>query len=206
MHIVVFGASGHVGKLIVAELQKRGHTVTAFIHTKPLAADGSHLKTIKGDVRNAAAVATALKGQDVVICALSSWKSKDKAVLSGAMRTIIPIAEQSGVKRLISLTGNVATAPGDKPKIAGKLVRIFFRLIARGVLHDGESHIAMLAHSSLHWTVVRSPVMILGTSTGYSLNLKASSLFVPRLAVAQCMVDMVEDNVYIQAAPFIKSA
>ncbi len=123
--ITVFGASGKVGRLVVAELLGRGHNVVAFVHSQKLTEkdfvrDSVHdakatknIRIVQGDIYNAVQVAAALSGSQAVISVLGSWGTKRKDILCSAMRAIIPAMEQQHIQRIVSLTGHDARTEGD---------------------------------------------------------------------------------------------
>jgi hypothetical protein len=121
------------------------------------------------------------------------------------MRAIIPAMTQNGIKRIVSLTGNAAFTPDDKPSLAQKTGRAMMLKIAPKVVADGEKHMAILRESGLDWTVVRSPVMnTLGKAT-YKLSAKLSGSMatIHRQAVAQAMVDELHDGTWLRQTPTI---
>jgi putative NADH-flavin reductase len=205
MKILVFGASGKVGRLLVRELLRRGHDVTAFVHSHELP-PADRLTNVHGDIYDRASVEATLPGHDVVISTLGSWGTKEKNVLSTAMEKIVPAAETHGIRHLISLTGDGAQAPGDKITLVKHLTHPILNLVAPKILRDGEDHIAIIAKSSLNWTVLRAPVMTDGNETAYEFSTKSSSLLISRRAVAFALADLAEINSWPRSAPFIRKA
>ncbi len=203
MRLTVFGANGKVGSLVVKAALSRGHEVVAFVHSSaPAAAD--RLTILRGDIYNKADVDKAISGSDVVISALSSWGTPKKDVLSAAMEHIIPAMEAARIQRIVSLTGNVALAPGDTPSAFMKMARMGMRLAAARIIDDGEQHIALLATSTLNWSVVRSPVMTTMGSTDYKLTLEPSMApTIHRQAVADSLLALAEGESWSRQAPII---
>ena len=121
------------------------------------------------------------------------------------MQIIVPQMELFGIKRIISLTGAAATYPGEKIRLIDKLNRFALSLIAPKILQDGECHIKTLFKSNLDWTVVRSPVMKSNGITNYALRQKPISpiAVINRQAVADALVDTIDQNSYFRAAPYI---
>src|SRR6185312_2506363 len=68
--LVVFGASGDTGRVLVAEALAAGHTVTAFARNPAAAKLPDGARAVAGDVLDAGAVAAAVAGQDVVVSAI----------------------------------------------------------------------------------------------------------------------------------------
>lgn len=207
MHVVVFGASGKVGRLVVAQLLNGGHTVTVFVHKSSPFEPSDSLKIVRGDIYAAADVAAAVQGADVVMSALGSWGTKSKNVVSTGVAHIIPAMQLHGVRRLITLTGSDAVVPGERISLLTRLTRGLFLLTpARKILKDGDAHIAQLAHISLDWTVLRSPPMnTRGNATHFILTAKRPKpwMTIHRTAVAQAMVALATDEQSFRQAPFI---
>jgi uncharacterized protein YbjT (DUF2867 family) len=72
MNVTVFGATGAIGQLVVAELLAARHTVTGYVRNpaKAPATWPPHLRLIVGEITNAAAIDDAVAGADAVISAL----------------------------------------------------------------------------------------------------------------------------------------
>lgn len=217
----MFGASGKVGREVVAVALTRGHEVVAFVHRhNPFADEAGEawLRVITGDVSDPAAVSGAIAGSEAVISCLGSWGTKDKNVVSTGMRTIIPAMERAGVRRLVTVTGAGAQWSGDRPGLVERAGHCLLGLAAAKILRDGEEHLRLLAASSLDWTAVRSPVMRSAGPTGYRLTRRPPwpLATIPRAAVARCLVDLagqaaqveeadlVAQGNYRQQAPFIR--
>lgn len=205
MKVTVFGANGKVGSLVIAKLLENGHDVTAFVYGKHALPQNEKLTVYQGNVKVADDVEMALKGTTAVISTLGSWGTSTKDILSEGMRIIIPIMEQQGIKRIVSLTGSAACTPGEKLSLPGKMARQLLYRIAPKILDDAEKHIVSLATSDLEWTVLRSPVMNnLGRKTYRLDNLLPSMLAtINRKAVASALIDILESGKYIHEAPHI---
>ena len=201
----MFGANGRVGQQVVAELLRRGHNVTAFVHGGGLNPQ-ENLTIIQGDVYNREDIELHLPGHAAVMSTLGSWGTKQQNILSTAMQKIVPCMEANDIARIISLTGDGAKAPGDRWAWRAMLSRLLLLLIAPKVLRDGEDHINILAGSKLQWTVVRSPVMRPKGSEGYRLSQSPKSFWIARATVSQAMVDLVESNEWPKSAPFLAKA
>lgn len=203
MRIIVFGASGRVGRLVVDEALRRGYEVVAFVHTTALA-ERPGLVTVRGDMYDAASVKRAIAGCDAVVSCLSSWGTPRKTVLSTGMHSVLPAMQAAGIKRIVTLTGNIARCPGESFSPFIRVAHAFLMRFAPRVGGDAEEHLRLLAASGLDWTTVRSPVMVTSEVSTYRLTSKVS-LFgtIPRRAVAASLVDLVASRDWLQAAPLI---
>jgi putative NADH-flavin reductase len=205
MNITVFGANGRVGSLVAVELLNRGHHVLAAIHGQSRLERHPNLTVTQVNIYDDASVAEALGSADAVVSALGSWGTKRKDVLTEGMKRIIPVAEALDIKRIVSLTGADARAPGDTLSLVHRLSHGLFSVTAGKVLRDGEEHIRLLSESSLDWAVVRSPVMKADGSGAYSLSSKRCKPWdsIPRVAVVQALCDLVESTQHSGSAPYI---
>lgn len=205
MQITIFGASGKIGKLVTSELLIEGHSVVAFAHKSDLKPQ-ANLKIAKGDIHSSEDIQTALQGSDLVISTLGSWHTKSKDILATAMTSVVPLMDQQGIKRIITLTGSDARASGDRPKLLAKLMRPMLKIAAGKILFDGEEHIRILEASKLDYTVVRSPVMRgIGPSGKAGLNFKAPNVWetVHRKDVAKAICSLVENQQLNRQCPFV---
>src|SRR6187455_2763809 len=91
MKVLVFGATGGLGRQVVEQARAAGHEVTAFT------------RATHGDVTtDRDAVAGALRGQDAVISALGRGNSfRSNQLMARSMDVILPAMEREGVRRLI---------------------------------------------------------------------------------------------------------
>ena len=75
MKVVIFGASGRTGRLLVEQALAAGHEVTAFVRDPArLPIRHERLRVAQGDVNDAPAVDAAVAGQHAVLSALAPAK------------------------------------------------------------------------------------------------------------------------------------
>ncbi len=208
MNIAVFGASGNIGKRVTRLLLEQGHTVTALTHHTTSLPTHPDLKVVQGDIHNPADVETVLTGADVVVSTLGSWGTKEKDILTAAMRNIVPVMEVRGIKRIVSLTGAGVILPADQVAWYDRLNVALLGAIAPKILHDGENHAKILTGSQLDWTILRSPVMTDHAASSYILRLRPPLPWatVSREHVAQAIVGLIDSKEYYRAAPFIRNS
>jgi putative NADH-flavin reductase len=206
MKIVVFGASGKVGRLVVKGLLEEGHTVTVFIHKKSPFKASRKLIIVKGDIHNRAHVYRAVKKNSIVVSTLGSWGNKDRDIVSSGTKNFISTMNQEGIKRIVTLTGSDAIVSNDKFTFMQRITRpLILTSPAKKILADAERHLALLENSDLDWTTLRSPVMTRGDEDEYKLTDKRPSVFsnVSRKSVAKAMISLIDDEDYIGKAPYI---
>lgn len=207
MQVTIFGANGKVGITVVEKALEKGCRVVAFSHGETIFKANHNLQILQGDIYNIQDVEKAVTGSDVVISALGSWGTPNKDILAEGMKNIIPSMRRHKIKRIISLTGADAFVEGDKNSALHKLTHLLINLIAKKILQDGERHIQLLKNSGLDWTVLRSPVMNeKGEPKHFILTSKKLMPWstINRRSVAQCLIEQINDDGYIQQSPYIK--
>jgi putative NADH-flavin reductase len=109
MKIALIGASGFVGRPVLAEALQRGHQVTALVRHPDTLKTEQHLKTRKVDVLDIDALAQQLTGHDAVISAFNPQRgSLDPDIYDrhvGGHKAIIAAVKKSGVKRFLAVGG-----------------------------------------------------------------------------------------------------
>src|SRR5258708_11959083 len=100
MKVLVLGATGGTGQLIVRDAVAKGHSVVALVRS--VASAGlPDAGIIEGDVRNEATIARAMDGCDAVVSALGTGMGRRKVdLLTLATRSMIPAMTRTGVRRL----------------------------------------------------------------------------------------------------------
>ncbi len=108
LHVALIGASGNVGSRILAELSRRGHTVTGIArHPNQIPALPGVIAVL-GDASQPQALTAILRGHDAVASAVM-FRQTDPQTLINAVR-------QSGVKRymVVGGAGSLEVAPGKR--------------------------------------------------------------------------------------------
>ena len=105
MKLLIFGATGSVGRQVVKQGLDQGHLITAFArHPEKLGIQHPNLQLFQGNVLDLGAVEQAMQGQDAVVCTLGAGKKLTGTVRSEGTRQIIQAMEEIGVRRLICLS------------------------------------------------------------------------------------------------------
>src|SRR5687768_9163095 len=101
MRLIIFGATGSVGRQLVMQALELGHEVTAFTRNtdslKEIPNKNLHIR--QGDVLNAISVYEAVKGHDAVMCSLGAGRKG--VVRSKGTENIVNAMKQAGIKRFI---------------------------------------------------------------------------------------------------------
>jgi hypothetical protein len=132
LDILIYGATGKIGSLVVAEALERGHSVTAVSRDpSQIEMRHLHLAAVQGDLLDRDSIRQLSAGQDVVIVSvrgiIGDQKTADNALqLIAANRIVEVMREIAGpVPRIIHVggAGSLEVAPGVL--YAEKLPRLF---------------------------------------------------------------------------------
>ena len=206
MNIVIFGATGPLGRRITQAALAGGHQVTAFVRTAGRLDPHPALREVTGDVLDPDSVAAAIPGHDAVISALghSSPSAAGHDLYPGASH-IISAMQTAGVSRLIWISSH---GVGDARGHSGFVFeRIFVPLRLRAEFADKERQEAVVAASDLDWTIVRPARLTNGPATG---RLRAQARLpvtirdsISRADVAQFVIHELEYGEHLLTAPTV---
>jgi uncharacterized protein YbjT (DUF2867 family) len=157
--ILVLGATGATGRLIVSQALARGYDVNALVRSAEKARELKGANVIVGDARNEVALRKALEGRDGVISALGTPASpfREVTLLSTATRVLVGAMKAEHVSRLVCITGMGA---GDSAGHGGFLFdNVIFPLLLRKVYADKNRQEAIVRDSGFDWILVRPSVL-----------------------------------------------
>jgi len=162
MELLVFGASGRVGRRVCEYALSDGHCVTAFVRDAARAPDGAAV--VEGDVTDADAVAAAVSDQDAVCSALGPGEDGDRSALDTGIENLATAMETSGVTRLVAVAaaGILQATPGRLRLDVGD-----FPTSLRPIAAAHRTVYDRLRPSGLDWTLVCPPRMPDGPPTNH---------------------------------------
>lgn len=207
MKIVVFGAAGRTGRLLVEQALEKGYEVTGFARSpEKLGLEHERLRLVQGDALDGQAVATAIAGQDAVLSALGPSRHSPEQLMATAAQHIVAAMPAHGARRLITLTGAGVSFPQDEPKLWNRFISLMLKLISGKILEDSIQHAAIVRASDLDWTIVRVPMLFDGPATGQirvGYVGKGVGARICRADVAAFMLQQLTSDAHRQDAPVI---
>ena len=204
-NLLIFGATGSIGRQLVEQALQQGHTVTAFVRDPAkFGISPANLKIAQGDVMDFASVKKAVPGQDAVLCAIGAGSKG--TIRSEGTRNIIRAMENAGVKRFICLSSLGVGDSRDTLNFFWKY--IMFGILLRKAYADHERQEDYVKQSSLEWTIVRPAAFTDGNLTGnYQHDFSAKDgklkLKISRADVADFMLKQLSDDAYLYKTPGI---
>ena len=202
MKVIIFGATGTVGRELVKQALDKGYTITAFVRTaSKLELTHPNLNLVQGDVMNYASVEKAVQGQDAVLCALGAGRKG--VIRSEGSKHIIRAMEKANVKRFICQT---TLGVGDsKETLTFFWKYIMFGLLLRAAFADHVLQEAYIKQSELDWTIVRPGAFTDGERTGtyqhFEGTIKGLELKISISDVADFMLKQLNDDSYLHKMP-----
>ncbi len=206
MKVLVLGATGATGRLIVGKAVAKGYEVVALVRSKAKAdLDGAEL--VEGDARDPAALTRAIAGCDSVVSSLGTAMSpfREVTLLSTATRALVGVMEQQNIRRLVCITGLGA---GDSRGHGGFFFdQLFLPLMLRKVYEDKNRQEEVIRASTLDWTIVRPTVLNDKPARG---DIKALTDLsgvhggtIARADVADFVVQQLAADTWLRKAPLI---
>jgi putative NADH-flavin reductase len=211
--ITVFGATGAIGSLTVAELLEAGHDVTAYARNRAKipAAWGERVKVVIGEMSDADAIDTAIAGADAVISALGpsmDRKATGLPLVEGT-RHILDSMRRHHVRRYIGHGTPSILDPREKPTAQTRLVGFMGRTMLRRAYDELQGMTQLIKNSGLDWTIVRftapKDTPKTGTVRSGFYGTDKIGFAVSRADIAAFTATQVQDDTYIGAAPAISN-
>jgi uncharacterized protein YbjT (DUF2867 family) len=161
MRIIVIGASGRTGGLLVRQLIANKHQVVGTIrsakHLPRLVKLGAETAMIDLDKSTLDDIVFAMKGADAVVFAAGSAAGETSALdRKGTLRTV-RAAEKAGVKRYVSIS-SIGASTGMSTKSMSDEMKDYYKQKRAAGKH--------ITGSSLDWTILEPAELTEGKATG----------------------------------------
>jgi len=205
MKILILGATGATGQLIVRDATASGHHVVALVRAKART-DLPGAELIEGEARDEATLVRALDGCDAVVSALGTGMGfRQVDLLTVATRALVAAMTRAGVRRLICIS---ALGVGDSRNHGGFVFdRIFQPLLLGPAYKDKDRQEGAIRASSLDWVVIRPAMLTNGTARG---RIRATTDLaginggkIARADVAQFALEQLATDTWLRRTPVI---
>jgi putative NADH-flavin reductase len=209
MNLVIFGATGGLGRQVFEQAIIVGYDVTAVVRD-PKKLSSQKVRVVTADLASASptVLAAAIAGADAVISCLGPRSATDTGIASSGTRAIIEAMQTSNVRRIVTVSAApVSTVPSPGRPRPPKhdpgdefLMRHLLSPIIKAVFRKPYADLAImedvLRKSGLDWTVVRPPRLSDTALTGkyrtaIDQNL-AGGMIISRADVAHLMLATLE--------------
>ena len=200
MKVLVLGANGKTGSMVVNQAIAAGHEVSVLVRR----AGGSYPKGVRviiGDALKPEDVIKATEKQDAVVECIGGTKPWKKQTLErDVMRNIVKAMEHSGTKRLVVVSAmGVGESTRQSPWWYKFLVVPTF---LRGSTADKAAMESIVRGSKLDWVIARPPILKDGAATGkvHVLSQSETGHSITRADLALWLVDQLADPAYVGQA------
>jgi len=208
MKILLLGATGRTGKLIIAEAIKRGHQISA------IARQSEKLKEYEIDITEGTpydyeTVEKALSGCEAVIDTLNVSRKSDnpwsslaapKDLISKSASNAVKAMEKVGIKRFIALSTMGAGRSWQNIPALLKFIVSISNL--RHAFRDHGKQEEILENSSLDYTICRAPMLSSEMNPRGAISTKEGekppSMALSRQAAAEFFITIIENNEHIR--------
>jgi putative NADH-flavin reductase len=209
-NIAVLGATGRVGRRVVAGALERGYGVAAQSrHAGKLDHLAACVRVHAFDPRDAKAMATFVRGSEAVVFALGVDRGGATTLFSDVTQVLLDVMRREGVPRLIAVTG---VGAGETRGHGGFVYdRIIFPLVTRPRYVDKDRQEAMIAASDRDWVIIRPAQFKTNVpNTPLEVHTEIGPDTVLRRVtpdeVARFVLDQVAHDAYLGTRPFIGHA
>lgn len=208
MKILIIGATGGTGRVIVEQALENRHAVTAFVRN-PAKMSIAHeqLTVVKGNVLDYDSVDHTVQGHDAVVSALGHKQFFLKnTIMSDGIKNIIHAMDKHAVKRLIFES---SLGVGDSKGRLGLYYTLFvIPFIIFFYYRDKELAERHITGSNLDWTIIRPGQLTNGKKRGvYREGINVgnwiTSVRISRADVADFMLKQLTDKSYLRKTPGI---
>jgi putative NADH-flavin reductase len=221
MNVTVFGATGAIGSLTVAELLEHGHSVTAYARNPQKvptewATLGNRVRVVIGQLSDAAVIDEAITGADAVVSALGpsmDRKARGLPLVEGTQH-ILDSMKRHGVTRYIGHGTPSVADPREKATFQTRLVGFMGRTFLPRAYKELLAMSRLIMSSGVTWTIVRFTAPKDGakkaTADGSGLRIgfygtDKIGFPVTRADIAAFTAAQVDDDTYANRAPAISN-
>lgn len=161
--VIVFGASGRVGRSLVDQALDAGHEVTAFVRDPArLGRTHERLRVVQGDIYRPRSVVEALApGFDSVVMTVGADPLRPSTVVRDTAFTLANAMLETGLTRYLGITGT-AQMPATRP---GRVTQFFIRHLIRAAA-DHQAAYEVITASTLDYALAACPYIKDGGRTG----------------------------------------
>ncbi len=208
MKLVIFGATGGIGRQVLEQAIAAGHDVTAVVRDPKKLSTPVRSVTMDMATANSIVLKVILEGADAVLSGLGPRSAAEAGVATRGTQSIIQAMNENGVRRIVVVSAApVATVPSPgRPRPPqfdpgdAFVMRYILGPIIKTVLRKHYADLAImedkLRESNLDWTIVRPPQLndaaltkVYRTALGQNLP---RGMLISRADVAHLMLNALE--------------
>ena len=165
MKVLITGAAGKTGAIVVERAVAAGHVVTAFVRDAATYRAPANVRVVAGDATDQASVDKAMAGQDAVIDTIGGKAPYRKKTLERSVAgAVVAAMKANGVRRVIVTS---AFGVGDSADQVGWFVEhVIVPTWLRGSTEDKAAMEAVVRASGIAFVIVRPAMLTDDAATG----------------------------------------
>ena len=119
MKVLIIGATGGTGRILLEKALDQGHEVTALVRNPSTVAPRDYRpRVLRGNALDPDEVKAAVSGQDAVLSALGTRSTKPTTLFSASAANLVGAMKKHDVRRLVCITAVGAGDSKGRPKAA----------------------------------------------------------------------------------------
>lgn len=209
MKILVFGASGLTGEIVVDMALKQGHKVVVLTRdASKFSQRNPNLEVIEGQATSQPEIERALKDVAAVIHCLGiggKGQGSSTTVISDSVRAVLAAMTKTGVKRIVCMS-NVG-AGGSGTWFYNAVVLPIFLSWLKPIIEDKNRMEGLLKSSHLDWVSVRLPNIVAGPRKPVrtSEDGKGIGISISAESTAEFLLQQLSDDRWLEKTPSISN-
>ena len=212
INVTVFGATGQIGRHVVAALLAGGHHVTAYVRNPgKLGHSDPRLVTVTGELSDKARILQAVRGSDAVISALGPMLGRGSTgtPVTDGTTNIVAAMQAEHVGRYVGLATPSVPDGRDEPTLKAKILPVVAGPLFPNALTELIGMTTAVTQSDLDWTIARITRPTGGkpkntVRAGFLGRDKVGSVM-SRADIATFLVAQLTDETFSRAAPAISN-
>jgi len=209
MKIVIFGASGKTGALLVAEALNAGFEVIAYVRKKEsIQLEHVKLQIVEGQLNEKEKLTSIISGSDACISTLGGNSlTKHSSEIIRGIDNIVNSMEAAGTKRFVYLS---SLGAGESRYYIPQPIRfLILDIMLRIPIADHNTNENRIMKSKLQWTIVQPGSLTDGSKTdtithGSEKTKLKGSAKISRENVASFICKELTDNKYIHKSVWLQ--
>ncbi len=161
MKIVLFGASGKTGRIVLDLALTAGHEVIAVVRdVSKIIVSHDNLTVKTANLFDENSVVEVSKGAQLAISCLGGDANNKSTLLSDMIKVIVPAIKSAGVKEIFHIS-----SAGIHDEMPGVIAKIFVNLFFKNAIADHKIAANVIINSGLDYLILRPLSLIDGEMT-----------------------------------------
>ena len=207
MNVLIIGAAGKTGAIVVERAVAAGHVVTAFVRDAATYRAPTNVRVVAGDATDQASVDNAMARQDAVINTIAGKTPYRKTTLERSVAgAVVTAMKANGARRLIVIS---SFGVGDSADQAGWFVNhVVVPTWLRGSTEDKAAAEEIVRARGIRFVIVRPAMLTDDAATGSVKVFQGRNTAhkITRADVAQFCVDQLANDEHVGSAVTIANS